>query len=87
VVITNGPASSGVWSDVACTTPILRVPVAPSIGSRSASKLAQSSFTPETGVMPASLNTRDVHSRQCSSFLGASMAGGPAAGLVVSGCP
>ncbi len=37
VVITSGPASAGVCADVARTTPMLTVPVAPLIGSRSAS--------------------------------------------------
>jgi hypothetical protein len=37
VVITKGPASLGVWAEVARTTPMLTVPVAPLIGSRSAS--------------------------------------------------
>jgi hypothetical protein len=39
------------------------------------------------GGTAASLNTRDVQSRQDRSFLGASIAGGPGAGLVVCGAP
>ena len=37
VVITSGPASAGVATDLARTTPMLSVPVAPLIESRSAS--------------------------------------------------
>src|SRR6202011_3455373 len=59
------------------TTPIVTVPVALLMGSRSASKLAHSNFTPEGGETDAWLNRRDVQSRQERSFLGTSRAGGP----------
>jgi hypothetical protein len=43
--------------------------------------------TPGNGCTAASLNTRDVQSRQDSSFFGASIGGGPVGGLVVVGAP
>ena len=49
--------------------------------------MAQSSVTPGMGATEASVNTRDVQSRQDRSFLGASIGGGPSGAWVVGGCP
>jgi hypothetical protein len=44
-------------------------------------------LTPGSGCTAASLNTREVQSRQDRSFFGASIGGGPVGGLVVCGAP
>src|SRR4051812_35330080 len=87
VVTTSGPASGGVCEDRARTTPTVMVPDAVLIGSSSASKVAQSSFTLTGGGTDASENTRDVQSRHARSFFGFSTGGGPASGLRVTGLP
>ena len=87
VVMTSGPASGGVCGERARTTPMVTVPVALSIGSRSASNVAQSSVTPTGGAIDTSENSRDVQSRQDRSFFGASIGGGPFGGGVVAGLP
>ena len=87
MVITSGPASGGVSWDRARTTPMVTVPLALSIGSRSASKVAQSRVTPTGGAIDTSENSREVQSRHARSFFGASIAGGPSGGGVVGGLP
>src|SRR5690348_8408285 len=87
VVNTSGPASCGVWPDRARTTPMVTEPEPPLVGSRSESKVAQSSLTPGAAGTPASAVTFDVQSRHDRSFLGAAIGGGPLTGLVVVGAP
>src|SRR5579884_1226947 len=87
VVKTSGPASCGVCTERARTAPMLSVPAAPLTGSRSASKLAQSSLTPGAAGTAASANTRAVQSCHDKSFLGAAMGGGPPGRAVVVTAP
>ena len=87
VVITSGPASDGVATDLACTTPMLTVPVAPLIESRSASYSAHSRLTPAGAGTAAAPKSLLVQSRHDSSFLGASTGGGPVGACVDCGSP
>ena len=83
VVSTSGPASAGVPTALARTTPIDTVPEAPLIVSRSASKVAHSRVTPGTAGTVASPKICEVHSLHASSFLGAAICAGPVGVSVV----